>query len=105
MGCCKPTILLLKTLQILKTLLMGNIMCKHCMNRSVLLVRSFLGISLFSCLLGRLDWHWPVAILLFSTAEQRPLSALYAAKLFHEVDIFSVNGTMLICWFGRYKEA
>ncbi|KAL1362074.1 hypothetical protein AAHE18_03G053000 [Arachis hypogaea] len=52
MGCCKPVILILETLQTLKTLLMGNIMCKHCMNRSVLLVRLFPGISLFSCLLG-----------------------------------------------------
>ncbi|QHO58087.1 Aldehyde dehydrogenase family 2 member B4 [Arachis hypogaea] len=42
--------------------------------------------------------------IVLKTAEQTPLSALYAAKLFHEVDIFSVNGTMLI-WFGRYKEA
>ncbi|XLT35388.1 hypothetical protein HN873_066680, partial [Arachis hypogaea] len=43
--------------------------------------------------------------LVLKTAEQTPLSALYAAKLFHEVDIFSVNGTVLVYWFGRYKEA
>ncbi|XLR00719.1 hypothetical protein S83_066917 [Arachis hypogaea] len=102
MGCCKPTVLLLKTLQTLKTLLMGNIMCKHCTNRSVLLVRSFPGNFLFSCLLGRLDWHWPVVILLFSTVEQAPLSALYAAKLFHEVDTYSL--LMEPCSFASLED-
>nr|XP_025636562.1 uncharacterized protein LOC112730717 [Arachis hypogaea] len=43
--------------------------------------------------------------IVLKNAEQTPLFALYAAKLFHEVDIFSVNGTMLICRFRRYKEA
>ncbi|QHO34178.1 Pentatricopeptide repeat-containing protein [Arachis hypogaea] len=79
MGCCKPTILLLKTLQTLKILLMGNIMCKHCTNRPALACGN---------------------TIVLKTAEQTPLSALYAAKLFHEVDIFSVNGTMLIYWAG-----
>jgi len=37
--------------------LMDHIMCRHCMNQLALLVRSFHGTSLFSCLLGRLDLH------------------------------------------------
>ncbi|KAL1294720.1 hypothetical protein AAHE18_19G159600 [Arachis hypogaea] len=63
---------------------------------------SFPGNFLFSCLLGRLDWHWPVVILLFSTVEQAPLSALYAAKLFHEVDTYSL--LMEPCSFASLED-
>ncbi|XLU70415.1 hypothetical protein S245_029468 [Arachis hypogaea] len=45
---------------------MGNIMCKHCTNRPALACGN---------------------TIVLKTAEQTPLSALYAAKLFHEAGL------------------
>nr|AFK40600.1 unknown [Medicago truncatula] len=68
--------------------LMDHIMCRHCTNRLALLVKSFHGTSLFSCLLGKVGPALACGnTVVLKTAEQTPLSALYVAKLFHEAGL------------------